>query len=232
MHEFEKGMSMTQFRSMGPYHFGSEAALSDKQAMQLISSFRKEKATPPSLLGGRCPIQRCVIDGLGSVVIKTYMRGGIIRYFNKNKYVKHGKTRGHQEYDLLCRVRTLGIRCPEPLAFAFKGKRIYQTWLITREIDHHQTLAQLSLTDMTAAKFLMPEIIHQVSLLAANQIHHVDLHPGNIIIQDKKVYIIDFDKGYQYTGSASHLKKKYTARWNRAVVKHHLPKMLIDDMRF
>ena len=184
-----------------------------------------------SVLGGRTSIVVDEINGLGSVVIKYYRRGGLIRYFVRQKYLKCGKTRGEREYELLQKVRNLGINAPEPIVFAYRGRLFYQAWLVTREIKQHQTLAQISLSNEKRACILMKEVVKQISILIKNSILHVDLHPGNIIV-DKldQVYFLDFDKGGIFPGNKNKLKNRYLNRWSRAIAKHQLSKMLSKIM--
>jgi 3-deoxy-D-manno-octulosonic acid kinase len=77
----------------------------------------------------------------------------------------------------------------------------------------------------------MKNVIEQVSILIKNSILHVDLHPGNVIVDNQdRVYILDFDKGDIFSGNINKLKSRYLSRWNRAIQKHQLPEMLIELM--
>ena len=68
--------------------------------------------------------------------------------------------------------------------------------------------------------------------LVQNKILHVDLHPGNVIVDPEgKVYLLDFDKGRIFRGSRQRLQERYFARWKRAVIKHGLPAMLIECLQ-
>ncbi len=172
------------------------------------------------------------MNTIGSVVVKFYYRGGIVRHFIKNRYFKCGKTRGQREYELLQKVRDFGISAPEPIAFAYRGRPFYQAWLATREIKQNQTLAQISLSNENRTSVLMKEVVKQVSMLIKNNILHIDLHPGNIIVDKcNQVYLLDFDKGSIFSGNKNRLKNRYISRWTRAVSKHKLPKILTELMR-
>ena len=73
----------------------------------------------------------------------------------------------------------------------------------------------------------MPSVIEQISKLIEHRILHIDLHPGNVIVDDKgRALIIDFDKGRFFNGSRDKLRNLYLQRWQRAVSKHGLPAML------
>jgi 3-deoxy-D-manno-octulosonic acid kinase len=78
----------------------------------------------------------------------------------------------------------------------------------------------------------MASVIEQIVSLIQNDILHVDLHPGNVVVDATgKVYLLDFDKGTVYDGSRQKLINRYLSRWQRAVNKHGLPKMLTEMMQ-
>lgn len=220
---------MYQIKPYDSYHFGSLADIADQQLKQLIKFFNLPKNSVHSALGGRTSITVTRLQGIGSVVIKYYRRGGAIRYLMKKQYFKCGKTRCQIEYELLQKVRSLGINAPEPVAFAYKGRLFYQCWLVTREIQNHQTLVQISRSNEEQARMAMKAVVKQVSMLIKNKILHADLHPGNVIVDNQKqVYLLDFDKGGGFPGDKNALRTRYLRRWNRAIQKHELPEILSE----
>jgi 3-deoxy-D-manno-octulosonic acid kinase len=220
---------MHQINTYGSYHFGSPLDLTNQQLKQLIRYFNLPKDTVNSTLGGRTSMTVARLEGIGSVVIKYYRRGGAIRYLIKKRYLKCGKTRCQIEYELLQKVRSLGINVPEPVAFAYRGHLFYQCWLVTREIKDHQTLVQISCSNEEQARMVMQEVVKQVSILIKNKFLHVDLHPGNVIVDSQnKVYLLDFDKGGIFPGDKNALRTRYLRRWNRAIQKHGLPEILSE----
>jgi 3-deoxy-D-manno-octulosonic acid kinase len=225
-------MSTAQIKTYNAYHFGSPSDLTNRQLKQLIGLFNLPTDKVDSALSGRTSMGVAQLEGIGSVVIKYYRRGGLIHHLIKQRYLKWGKTRCQIEYELLQKVRSSGINAPEPIAFAYRGRLLYQGWLVTREIKHHQTLAQLSCSNEKRTHIVMKEVVKQVSRLIKNNILHVDLHPGNIIVDNKnQVYLLDFDKGSIFSGEKSILRNRYLRRWNRAIQKHRLPQMLIELMQ-
>ena len=226
-------MSTTHPKTYNSYHFGSPSNIADQQLKQLIRFFNLPQNSVNSALGGRTSITVTRLQGIGSVVIKYYRRGGAIRYLIKKRYLKCGKTRCQIEYELLQKVRSLGINAPEPIAFAYRGRLFYQCWLVTREIQDHQTLAQLSRSNEEQARMALKAVIKQVSMLIKNKILHSDLHPGNVIVDNQnQVYLLDFDKGGVFPGDKNALKTRYLRRWNRAIQKHGLPEMLSEVNAF
>jgi len=226
-------MSTTHPKTYNSYHFGLPSNISDQQLKQLIRFFNLPQNSVNSALGGRTSITVTRLQGIGSVVIKYYRRGGAIRHLIKKRYLKCGKTRCQIEYELLQKVRSLGINAPEPIAFAYRGRLFYQCWLVTREIQDHQTLAQLSRSNEEQARMALKGVIKQVSMLIKNKILHADLHPGNVIVDNQnQVYLLDFDKGGVFPGDKNALKTRYLSRWNRAIQKHGLPEMLSEVNAF
>jgi len=143
-----------------------------------------------------------------------------------------GKTRGQREFELLDLAGSSGIHVPQPVAYAYRGRLFYAAWLVTRSIREPVTLARLSQQDVEEARQVVPAAAEQIGLLIKNKILHVDLHPGNVVIDDsRQVYLLDFDKGRVFRGSREKLKDRYIARWQRAVVNHRLPEILNDALR-
>ena len=169
---------------------------------------------------------------MGPVVVKHYRRGGLIGRLIRQRYLKWGPTRSQAEYELLREMRRLGICVPEPLVFASRGLLLYRAWLVLRAIRQPQSLAHLSLIDEGRARDAMRTAIEQIGRLVDHGILHVDLHPGNVLVdQTDRVYLIDFDRGHRYRGSHSKLRDRYLSRWHRAVVKYGLPPMLNEMLR-
>lgn len=201
--------------------------LSMEQMRQMVSCFEKSATGANALLGGRSAVTRTIIPGIGPVVVKQYTRGGVIRKFNKATYLNFSRYRSQCEYELLKFLDHLGVHVPVPIAFARRGKFFYQAWLTTKEIENADTLADIACKKPDRVRTVMPELSRQVELLIENQIHHVDLHPGNVLVDPGgRLYLIDFDKARTAPVNRRRLREKYIRRWRRAVEKHRLPMFL------
>ena len=219
-------------RTIDTYRFGSSLELDEHQLRTFISVFNQSRGSNTSVLGGRTALTFNEIDGLGSVAIKSYTRGGWMRYLIKQRYLKLGKTRAQIEFELLQVVRNLGINAPEPVVYAHRGRIFYRAWLVSRAIKHPLSLALLSLKNEKKTRLAMESVIGQISLLIQNGILHVDLHPGNIVVDGAdQIFLVDFDKGQIHHGSRKKLRDRYLTRWQRAVNKHGLPKVLTEMMQ-
>lgn len=218
-------------RTCNSYTVGSSVTLADTQYEKLTEHFTCSKTSAESGLEGRTSVTRINLEGIGPVVIKHYMRGGLLGSFVKHFYVNLGKPRSRIEYEQMEKARSVGINAPEPICFAFKGKAFYTAWLVTREIENQQSLARLSMMDTESAISAVKKLAPQIFLLADNRIYHKDLHPGNVLVdRNNRVYLIDFDKAGVFRGDKKALLKKYIDRWGRAVTKHNLPKGIYDTM--
>ena len=219
-------------RTIDSYHFGFSLNLTESQLSSLTGLFHHPELAGDSVLDGRASVTPLQLEGIGSVVIKHYRRGGLMRYFIKRRYLKFGKTRAQREFELLDIVGNLGLNVPQPIAYAHRGRLFYRAWLVTREIHQPLSLARLSLHNEKKTRTAMESAIEQISSLIQNSILHVDLHPGNIVVDGEgKVYLLDFDKGSVYHGNRQKLKNRYLTRWQRAVTKHRLPTTLGEIMR-
>jgi len=223
---------MLRHHTIDSYQFGFALNLTASQLRPLTSRLQDSPSTDMTILGGRTAVTPVRMEGIGAVVIKHYRRGGLLRHFIKNRYLKSGKTRARREFELLAAVGQFGINVPQPIAFVQRGTLFYRAWLITREIEKPQSLADLSMQDGKTASRAMGSVVDQVAGLIQHQILHVDLHPGNVIVDAAgTVFLLDFDKGKVYHGSRQNLKNRYLNRWQRAVNKHGLPKFLIEMMQ-
>ncbi len=209
------------------YCFGTRIDLTDLHCRQLVHLFQQPSEPEKSILGGRTSIMETFLEPIGDVIIKKYKRGGLVRFFNNETYLNLGNIRCKTEYQQMDHAYQLGIQVPKVVAYAYTGGLFYKGWLITEKIQNQQTLASLSMTDLTRAQSASVALLTQISKLMDNHILHPDLHPGNVLVTDKdEVFIIDFDKATKHSGSRKKLASRYLKRWKRAVTKYNLPGIL------
>ena len=132
--------------------------------------------------------------------------------------------------------KDVGIAFHEPEAleiFSGAGARVdgnvvfIEAGLVDKALESAPSEFQIEGRNPEKTVSLMDDMNRQLGLLIENQIHHVDLHPGNVLIDgEENLFIIDFDKARTTPQNRQKLKKKYIRRWQRAVNKYQLPAAL------
>jgi len=203
--------------------------LRPRQLEQLQSAFNQPPAQVQGVLAGRQGITILEVEGIGPVAIKQFARGGMIRHFNRHLYLHWPRSRSEREFCWLETARRVGIAAPRPIAFAIRGRVIGQCWLIMGALEGHRSLIQAAQhEDLDDAVY--EKVAAQIKILISHGIWHRDLHPGNVLLDKKgQPRIIDFDKA-RYVNNRHLLKHRYRKRWDRAIVKHHLPGKLARIM--
>ena len=223
--------STLQFSHNG-FTVGSSYPLTSNQLAQMVEVFQTPPQPENRRLGGRVSVCRKQLEGIGAVVIKHYQRGGVLANLITRYYLKSGKTRSQIEFEKMERVRAMGVRVPEPVAYGYCGRLFYRAWLITREIMHSQTMVEYSLAEPNRIAKAMAALDDQINILVENRIMHADFHPGNILIDNREqIYIIDFDKSVVGRHDRENIALRYRKRWCRAVQKHGLPENLCTLMQ-
>jgi len=226
-----KVFKVTKVDKIGPYWFGTCLDLDQAAKDQLFRLFEKPSTDSGGILSGRSGPVLADIPGVGAVVVKHYRRGGLVRHFVKDRYLGVGIPRPRHEYEMLDTVRTLGVSSPEPLLWAVQGRFFYRAFLVTRRIEGHRSLSEIGADDPTRCRSAVEEAAGQIRLLIENRVHHVDLHPGNIILDaEGQVYVIDFDKARRVSWPPEKLAAAYVGRWKRAVEKYSLPAFMTDQL--
>jgi RIO-like serine/threonine protein kinase len=203
--------------------------LGQRQLAQLRTVFDQPPSHSHAVLAGRQSITMMQLHNIGPVAVKHYARGGLVRYVNRRTYVHWPQTRGEREFRWLETVRRIGIAAPQPIAFASTGHYLGQCWLITAVIPGHRSLIQAE-HDGDLQEAVYGQVAAQIRALIDQGIWHRDLHPGNVLVDEKdRPHLIDFDKA-RYLNNRRLLKARYVNRWKRAIAKHHLAPKLVRVM--
>lgn len=217
--------------TFGPYRFSTCLDMDNPARTRLFHLFDKPPGTATGVLSGRQAPVLADIPGVGHVVAKHYRRGGFIRHFMKYRYLNIGIPRPQREYRMMETARSLGVSSPQPLAWAIRGRLFYKGFLVTRRIDEHCSLSELGAGDAVRCRAAVEKVAGQIRLLIDNGIFHVDLHPGNVLMDKRgRVYIIDFDKARRVPWRPEKLQAAYVRRWKRAVEKYSLPTTMTDQL--
>jgi len=216
--------------SLGRINWGAKLELPQPVQQELLACLHDKAEGPREGLAGRAAVRFAHLSGIGPVVIKKYCRGGALRFLRSSVHFRAGQVRSEREFEVLEKVRALGIPAPEPVAFAWRGGRWYRAWLVTRHIENTRTLADISRVDEARAQTVARQLVPLVEKLIANGVFHIDFHPGNVVVDEEgRLSIVDFDKARIVTGrERRRLAERYLRRWRRAVIKHNLSEVLTE----
>ena len=129
-------------------------------------------------------------------VLRHYHRGGFIAKFASDGYCWTGlnRTRAWREWYLLAKLNELGLPAPVPIAARIKRSGlIYRADLITRKIADTISLADRLLSNELANEF-WHKLGETVALFHNTGVDHADLNAHNVLIQNNKFFLIDFDR--------------------------------------
>ena len=128
-------------------------------------------------------------------VLRRYRRGGMIARISRDAYLWNGesRTRSFREYRLLADLRAQGLPVPAPLAAAYwRQGPIYRAAIVVERIPGVRPLAQ------TLSEPLWQPVADAIVRMHRAGVWHADLNAFNILIgNDKRVWLIDFDRGTQ-----------------------------------
>ena len=164
---------------------------------------------------------------LHQLVLRHYLRGGLMRHFSHDQYFFNGlqHTRSFAEYSILAQLRSEGFAVPKPAAAQVVRKGLlYRADLLTHKIPDAQDLVRVLQQAQTA------EFYHQLGgfIAAFHQhgVYHADLNIQNILVDGgKKFWLIDFDRAEMRTPQANwrHANLKRLKRsFEKEVLRHHI----------
>lgn len=138
--------------------------------------------------------------GNSHLVLREYLRGGLVRHVNRHHYLWQGlqRTRAFQEMQILNTCASMQL--PTPLAYASQIKRrgpIYTASLITYRLEG-ETFADI-IKGGRASEAIWSAVGSTVAKLHDHGIWHADLNAHNILVDgNDKVSLIDFDRARHY----------------------------------
>ncbi|TKB47595.1 3-deoxy-D-manno-octulosonic acid kinase [Ferrimonas sediminicola] len=169
----------------------ADASWFDRRA--LVEAGRVEGHSDGS---GRHPAWFLNVDGY-HCVLRHYYRGGLPGKLIKDLYLWPGlhNTRAYQELALLERLVSLGLPVSRPVAAqVVRSGPLYRADLLTERLDGCRDLVK-TLVDGP----LPEEKWRQLGALLARfhkvGVYHADLNARNILMDEERFYLIDFDRG-------------------------------------
>jgi 3-deoxy-D-manno-octulosonic acid kinase len=180
--------------------------------------------------GGRQPHPLIVLPNGERILVRSYRRGGLIRYFNSKYYF-----RGHRALEELratVRAGGAGVRVPEVVVAAERRVGLgYTATLATRWIAGAESYEKwVQAATVAERELLLRELGRQIALIHAAGISHPDLTLRNtLVVQpsgqvEPEVYLLDFDRARLSNGptSPSH-RARDLRRLGRSARKLALP---------
>ncbi len=140
----------------------------------------------------------------GKMMLRHYYRGGIPAKFIKDKYLWLGQkhTRSFSEFYLLEKMIELQLPVPKPVAaLVCKSGLFYQANILIEYINHTSTFAKILNTNNNSDSW--KNIGKTIALFHNHGIYHADLNAHNILINEERIYLIDFDHSYQRASKLS-----------------------------
>ncbi|MCB1754936.1 MAG: 3-deoxy-D-manno-octulosonic acid kinase [Gammaproteobacteria bacterium] len=163
-------------------------------------------------------------EGNYEFVLRDYRRGGAVAKISKGDYLWTGlrQTRAWRELALLQSMTEKRLPVPRPrAALVRKSGLSYQAALITYRLAETETFADM------LKKNPVPETVWQaiggvIRVFHDHNICHADLNASNILINsDRRIFLIDFDKGRIMPAGRDGWKFDNLARLQRSLKKFH-----------
>lgn len=151
-----------------------------------------------------------ITAGSQKVVLREYLRGGLIAKISRKAYVFTGESavRSFAEFRLLNQLVGMALPVPRPVAAWYRKTSLlrYQAALIIEKLERTTPLAEL-ITSLDDGAW--QRLGGTVRRFHDAGVRHADLNCFNVLVRDGEFFLIDFDKGRIIDGNAS-------ARWKAA----------------
>jgi len=131
------------------------------------------------------------------LVLRHYRRGGLLGKVNSDCYLGFSSegSRPFREWRLLRKLYELKLPVPRPAAARItRGPGFYRGDLLTHEIENASTLSSL-LREGPLGEDAWRSVGSTIRLFHDQGASHSDLNAANILLRDREVFLLDFDKG-------------------------------------
>jgi len=175
--------------------FKNGAAIIDRQLTsdRLDHLFEPPEGARKSLARGRGQAWQ-VQGSFGTAALRHYTRGGLLAPVIGDCYWFWGaeRTRAFAEFRLLQQVCAWGLPAPQPIAARFvRSGLIYRADLLTAWLPGARPLSDF-VAKADAAMFA--EVGSTIARFHALGVDHADLNAHNVIVTDKGIALLDFDR--------------------------------------
>ncbi|MGY6632067.1 MAG: 3-deoxy-D-manno-octulosonic acid kinase [Wenzhouxiangella sp.] len=217
---------MTGSASEAMLRAGRSAILYDAARVTAVSAdwfcpaFWQQRRAVTARYGGR-GTALAVDSEAGPLVLKTYLRGGLMARFNHDRYLLTGveRSRSLREWRLLNRLCQLELPVPRPVkAACFSHGLVYRASLLTAQLPDVQPLTAV------AANLGEPEWLALADTLKRffqAGLKHPDLNASNLLLSaNGQWYLVDLDRATLAAGPSS--PRPMLDRLHRSLEKHRL----------
>ncbi len=176
-------------RVQGPWHVRLEEP-SLRAALEPALDALAQGERPP----GAVPVKR----SRAREVLRLELPTGVTVYLKRDRVggARLRRPAARREYANLLAVRRAGFAAVEPLALAERrGPRGRERWLVTRALADAEPLTRrLRGSDPSLAPKLLAEAAALARRLHDAGVWHRDLHPGNLLVRDDGLHLVDLQK--------------------------------------
>ena len=217
---------MTGSASEAILRAGRSAILYDASRVPAVSAdwfcpaFWQQRRAVTGYYGGR-GTALAVDSEAGPLVLKTYLRGGLMARLNRDRYLLTGveRSRSLLEWRLLNRLRLLELPVPRPVkAACFTHGVVYRAGLLTAQLPDVQPLATVA-KGLEDADWLA--LASTLKRFFKAGLKHPDLNASNLLFSGNgQWYLVDLDRAR--LGSRPSTPKPMVDRLRRSLDKDGL----------
>lgn len=155
-------------------------------------------------------------DGAREFVLRHYRRGGLPGRLIRDRYLWTGleRSRAWREWRLTAELFRRGLPVPQPIAArVVRAGFGYRADLLTLRIPNARTLAQ-SLIDRALPEARWRALGATIRRFHEAGLRHADLNAHNILLDEEKIYLIDFDRSRLHPPARQ--SEQGARRWQQA----------------
>lgn len=162
------------------------------------------------------------------LVLRHYRRGGLLGRVIPDCYLGFSSARSRplREWKLLGELCELGLPVPRPAAIRItRGPGFYRGDLLTHKIENAAALST-RLQETPLEEEAWRAVGRTIRRFHNRGVSHSDLNAANILLRDREVFLLDFDKGRirqdgSWTESQLARLERSLTKWRRLVDTFH-----------
>lgn len=170
---------------------------------------------------GRGPRAVVPIAGGPPLLVKQYLRGGLVAVFNRDRYFDVG--RFERELDTGRRAADAGVPTARPLGLVLLPAHPgWRAWGMSAFVEDAIDLARLLAGETEPARrvALWDEARRFCELLLERGLEHKDLNLGNILRGEERLFVIDLDRAVMHDGpvpeeAAERVRERLERSWRK-----------------